>query len=254
MPQIEGRGPVDLQDRRLALVTGANRGIGFAVAHRLAAAGLEVLVGSRDDERGASAVERIRADGLTAAHLVLDITDQDSVAAAVAAIDETFGRLDVLINNAAVKLEFHPSPPSEADLQLVRATYETNVFGTMRMTQAALPLLRRSSAARVVNVSSGLGSLTYATTPGSPYQQKPMLGYNTAKAALNSMSVQFANELRDAPIKVNVADPGYTNTDMTRNDGSRTPDEAAEVIVRLALLGDDGPTGGYFDERGPVPW
>jgi NAD(P)-dependent dehydrogenase (short-subunit alcohol dehydrogenase family) len=156
--------------------------------------------------------------------------------------------------NAAVKLEFHPAPPSTTSIEVVRETYVTNVFGTVQVIQAMLALLLRSPSPRIVNLSSGLGSLTLATTPGTPYQAKPMLGYNTAKAALSSVTIQFANELATTRVQINVADPGYVRTDMTRNDGSRTPAQGAAVVVRLATLPDDGPTGGFFDERGRVPW
>lgn len=235
-------------------MTGANKGIGFAIARGLGRLGFTVLVGARDRERGDEAVAELCGEGIDGRLCVIDVCDDESVATAAAAIRAEHGCLDVLVNNAAVKFEFHPAPPSHASLEMVRETYETNVFGTMRVIHAMLPLLLAAPAPRIVNVSSGLGSLTLATTPGSKYQTKPMLGYNTAKAALNSVTVQFANEFRDTALKVNVADPGYTRTDMTHNDGSRAPEQAAEVVVRLATLPDDGPTGTFFDDRGVVPW
>jgi NAD(P)-dependent dehydrogenase (short-subunit alcohol dehydrogenase family) len=238
---------------RVALVTGANKGIGYATAAGLARLGHSVLVGARDPDRGAAAVTRLREDGLDATFLELDITNAGSVADAVEVIDTTHGRLDVLVNNAAVKLEDHPSPPSTSSVEIVRKTFETNVFGTMRVLLAMLPLLQRSEAPRIVNVSSGLGSTTYCTTEGSKYRERPLLSYNTSKAALNSATVQFANELRGTAFKVNVADPGLVNTDMT-NMGSRTADDGAAVVIRLATLPDDGPTGCFFDEHGEVPW
>jgi NAD(P)-dependent dehydrogenase (short-subunit alcohol dehydrogenase family) len=238
----------------VALVTGANKGIGAAVARGLGALNYTVLVGARDPERGAAGVRALVADGVDARLCVLDVCDQPSIDAAAAAIEREHGRLDVLVNNAAVKLEFHPAAPSRTPIHVVRSTYETNVFGTMRVIQAMLPLLLSSPAPRIVNLSSGLGSLTLATTAGSAYMARPLLGYNTAKAALNSVTVQFANEFRDTPLKVNAADPGYVRTDMTRNDGSRTPEQGAAVVLRLATLPADGPTGAFFDERGPVPW
>jgi NAD(P)-dependent dehydrogenase (short-subunit alcohol dehydrogenase family) len=239
---------------RVALVTGANKGIGFAIAKGLGRLGFAVLVGARDPARGEAATDALRGDGIDARLVGLDITADADIAAAAEWIDREFGVLDVLVNNAAVKLEWHPSPPSEASMSLVRETFKTNVFGTMATIQAMLPLLRRSPAGRIVNMSSGLGSLGLATTDGTAYQAKPMLSYNVAKAAVNSLTVQFANELRGTPIKVNAADPGYTNTDMTLGSGSRSADEAATVAVRLATLPDDGPTGGFFDQAGPLPW
>jgi NAD(P)-dependent dehydrogenase (short-subunit alcohol dehydrogenase family) len=242
------------REPRVALVTGANKGIGLAIARGLARRGYSVLVGARSPERGEAAARELRAAGLDAHFQSIDVRDASSVAAATAMIVDNPGRLDVLVNNAAVKLEFHPAPPSETDIDVVRETYETNVFGTMRVIQAMLPLLLASPAPRIVNLSSGLGSLAYCSAEGSPYQAKPLLGYNTAKAALNSLTLQFANELRDTPLKINAADPGYVRTDMTRNDGSRTPEQGAAIAIRLATLPDDGPTGGFFDEHGPVPW
>lgn len=238
----------------LALVTGANKGIGSAVAGGLGELGFTVLVGARDAARGEEAAARLRARGIDARLQRIDVTDPRSIERAAAAIGEEHGRLDVLVNNAAVKLEVHPAPPSTTPITLVRETYETNVFGTMQVMQAMLPLLLAAPAPRVVNVSSGLGSITLAATPGTTINAKPLLGYSTAKAALNSMTVQFANELRSTPLKINAADPGYTRTDMTRNDGNRTPEQAAQVIIRLATLPPDGPTGGFFDDAGPLPW
>jgi NAD(P)-dependent dehydrogenase (short-subunit alcohol dehydrogenase family) len=243
---------------RVALVTGANKGIGLAVAARLARLGHAVYLGSRDARRGADAAAALRADGIEVTPIELDVTDDATVRSAVATIDRADGRLDVLVNNAAVKFELAPSPPSECSLDLVRETFETNVFGAIRLTLAMLPLLRRSLSPRIVNVSSGLGSLALAADPSSRYSTIPLLTYNPSKAALNSVTLQFANELRDTAFKVNAADPGYTNTDMTRADarggGARTADEAAQVIIDLATLPADGPTGCFFDERGALPW
>lgn len=241
--------------QRVALVTGANRGIGYAVAAELGRLGFTVLVGARDPGRGGAAVTSLRAAGLDARLWPLDVRDNRSVAQAAARLQADPGRLDVLVNNAAIKLEFHPAPPSATPVELVRETYETNVFGVIRVIQAVLPImLATSPAPRIVNVSSGLGSLGLATTPGSKYQAKPLLGYSTSKTALNAVTVQFANELRATPLKINAVDPGYVRTGMTRNDGTRLPAEAARLVVRLATLPDDGPSGGFFDESGPLPW
>ena len=240
----------------MALVTGANKGIGFAVAAGLGRLGATVLVGARDPGRGAAAAARLVSDGIVARPIRLDVDDDTSVCAAIGEIEHEVGALDVLVNNAAVKLEVSPSPPSAADVATVRATFETNVFGAIRVTLAALPLLRRSARPRVVNVSSVLGSTTLAATPSSPIAGLPLLAYNSSKAALNSVTVQFANELRETSFKINAADPGYTRTDMTAQ--SRWTDRdtvaAADVVVRLATLPDDGPTGCFFDEHGEVPW
>jgi NAD(P)-dependent dehydrogenase (short-subunit alcohol dehydrogenase family) len=242
-----------LADTPVALVTGANKGIGEAVAAGLARRGLRVALGARDAPRGRAAEARLHDEGLDTRFVALDVDDDASVSEAVRAIERDFGRLDVLVNNAALKLERAPSPPSQCALDTVRQTFETNVFGAIRVILATLPLLQRSPAPRIVNVSSGLGSLGLSTTDGSRYQAKPLLSYNVSKAALNSVTVQFANELRGTNFKINAVDPGYTNTDMT-GDGTRTPAEAASIVVELATLTSEGPTGHFFDERGELPW
>lgn len=239
---------------RIALITGANKGIGHEVARQLCAQAYTVLVGARDAQRGQEAADRLRAAGGVAHFVQIDVTDAASVDCAAALIAREHGRLDVLVNNAAIKLEFHPAPPSQSSLSLVRQTFETDVFGVITVTLAMLPLLRKSPAARIVNVSSGLGSLTLSATVGTKWNDKPMLSYNVAKTAVNSITVQFANELRDTTIKINSADPGYTHTDMTLNQGGKPVERGAAVIVRLATLPDDGPTGEFFDENGPMPW
>jgi NAD(P)-dependent dehydrogenase (short-subunit alcohol dehydrogenase family) len=241
-------------ERKIALVTGANKGIGLAVVGQLADQGYTVLLGARDAARGQEAVASLKRQDKAVRFQQIDITDAASVSRAAADIERDFGRLDVLVNNAGVKLEWHPAPPSQCTIDMVRQTYETNVFGTMSVILAMLPLLRRSAAGRIVNVSSGLGSIALARTAGTPFNLKPMLSYSTSKSAVNAMTVQFANELRDTPIKVNAADPGYTSTDMTCHDGARTPEMAARPILRLATLPADGPSGGFFDESGVVPW
>jgi NAD(P)-dependent dehydrogenase (short-subunit alcohol dehydrogenase family) len=215
---------------------------------------MTVLVGARDKDRGEAAVAGLRDGGATAEFLRIDVSDDVSARDAADEIGTRFGRLDVLVNNAAIKLEFHPSPPSEASMEVVRQTYATNVFGTIAVTLAMLPLLRASYGGRIVNLTSGLGSLTYASDQDSVYAHRPLLGYSTAKTAVNAVTVQFANELRGTAIKVNAADPGMTRTDMTKNSVDRTPEEAARLALRLATLPADGPTGQVFDDDGPVPW
>jgi NAD(P)-dependent dehydrogenase (short-subunit alcohol dehydrogenase family) len=237
----------------VALVTGANKGIGEAVAAGLARQGFRVALGARDAARGLAAQARLNDKQLEAHFVALDVDDDASVRDAVSTIERDFGRLDVVVNNAALKLERAPSPPSACALATVRRTFETNVFGAIRVILATLPLLRRSPAPRIVNVSSGLGSLGLATTAGSRYQAKPLLSYNVSKAALNSVTVQFANELRGTNFKINAVDPGYTNTDMT-GDGSRTPAQAAMIVIELATLASGGPTGHFVDDGGELPW
>jgi len=249
---------VELSERpsgpeRIALVTGGNAGIGLATCRALAQLGITVLLGARDAERGAVAVGVLRADGLPVELCLIDVVDDGSVTLAASAIAARHGRLDILVNNAGFKEEFSPATPSETSLDLVRRTYETNVFGTIRVIQAMLPLLRRSSAGRIVNVSSGLGSIGRAVDPARPEHRVTLLGYCTSKTALNAVTVQFANELAPAAIKVNAVDPGPVATPMNPR-AHRTPAQAVAPIVEMATIGSDGPTGGYFDEAGAVPW
>ncbi|MEU9158353.1 SDR family oxidoreductase [Streptomyces sp. NPDC048417] len=235
---------------RTALVTGANKGIGFHVARLLVEAGFSVHVGSRDIEHGERAVAEIGGD---ARLLVLDVTDPGSVERAAARVD----RLDVLVNNAGVQPV--TGPPTETGVDDLRRTYETNVFGVVAVTNAFLPVLRRSAHPRVVNVSSGTASLTWSThpnpqfAPGSPRSA----AYRSSKAALNALTVFYAQELAEDGIKVNALAPGRRATDLVPGaaEGGGDPAEGARGVVRLALLPDDGPTGGFFSWDGtPVPW
>jgi NAD(P)-dependent dehydrogenase (short-subunit alcohol dehydrogenase family) len=182
----------------------------------------------------------------------LDVTDQATVDATARHIEGEFGRLDVLVNNAAVALD--RAPPSQLDMQTLRQTFDTNFFGVFAVTRALLPLLRKSEAGRVVNISSGLASLAQNSDPSWEFAQIKLLAYNSSKTALNALTVQLAAELRDTPVKVNAADPGYTATDMNQHQGRRTVEQGATAAVRLATLPPGGPTGGFFDEDGPVPW
>jgi len=239
----------------IALISGANKGIGYEIARGLGEKKITVLVGARDEARGRAAVEKLKAQGADARFVKLDVTDQTTIMDAADRIEKDFGRLDILVNNAGVSgTSDFSEKPSAADLAKVREVYETNLFGPIAMTQAMLPLLRKSKHGRIVNVSSGLGSLTRASQPGSPVAQMMILGYNTSKTALNSMTVQFANELKDTSIKVNAICPGYCATDLNGHSGPRTAAQGAVAAVQYATIGDDGPTGGYFDEQGPMPW
>ena len=241
---------------RVALITGANKGIGYEVARQLGLDhGMTVLVGARDAVRGREAADKLTALGVDARAVQLDVTDPTSVETVARQIERDFGgRLDVLVNNAGIALE--NVPPSQTDLEKFKATHETNVFGPLVVTKAMLPLLKRSVAGRVVNVSSGLGSLTQNSDPAWEYAKVKLVAYNSSKAALNMQTVLFAAELtaEGSPVKVNSADPGYTATDLNNHSGIRTVEEGARAAVRLATLPADGPTGSFFDEDGPVPW
>jgi NAD(P)-dependent dehydrogenase (short-subunit alcohol dehydrogenase family) len=235
----------------IALITGANKGIGYEIARGLGAKKIVVLVGARDKVKGQAAAKKLKAEGFDARFVRLDVTRKETIGRAARWIKEHFGHLDILVNNAGIA---EWAKPSEVDLAKVREVYETNVFGAMAMTQAMLPLLRRSKRGRIVNVSSSLGSLSMANDPKSPISQFLALGYNTSKSALNSVTVQFANELRGTSIKVNAVCPGYCATDLNGNSGPRSAAQGAIAPVRYATLGDDGPSGGYFDEDGRVAW
>jgi NAD(P)-dependent dehydrogenase (short-subunit alcohol dehydrogenase family) len=237
---------------RIAVVTGANKGIGLEIARQLGREGVTVWIGARDEARGRAAAEKLRAEGIDARPLRLDVTDDASTAAAAAEVEKQSGRLDILVNNAGIAID--DAPPSRVSIDVVRRTYETNVFGVVRATQAFLPLLRRSAAGRIVNLSSGLGSLAQNSDASWDFASVKFLAYNSSKTAVNAITVQFAYELRDTPIKVNAADPGYVATDMNQNQGVRSVEQGAATPVRLALLPADGPTGGYFNDDGAVPW
>ncbi|MEU8898644.1 SDR family oxidoreductase [Nocardia sp. NPDC048505] len=246
----------------IALVTGANKGIGQAAAHQLAARGTTVLVGSRDPERGERAAAAIRATGGTAHALTLEVTDAAGIRAAARSIEDRFGYLDILINNAGISGSGQVDPadavdqiPSTVELDMVRKVFETNVFGVIAVTNAMLGLLRRSPAPRIVNVASHAGSLTLFSDPDGPFAALlPSAAYSPSKSALLSLTVNYANELRKDGFLVNAVAPGYVDTDSNNHTGFLTVEQGAAILVRMATLGADGPTGGFFAEDGPVPW
>jgi NAD(P)-dependent dehydrogenase (short-subunit alcohol dehydrogenase family) len=241
-----------MSKQTIALVTGANKGIGYAIAVGLGALGWSVGVGARDETRREAAVAKLRAGGADAFGLPLDVTDEASVAASARLIEDRAGRLDVLVNNAGVT-GGRPQEPTMVDLATVRTGVETNVIGVISVTNAMLPLLRRSASPRIVNISSRLGSLTRQTTLGS--ESAPIsAAYAPSKTFLNAVTIQYAKELRDTNILINAACPGYTATDLNDFRGVRTPEQGAAIAIRLATLPDDGPTGGFFDDAGVVPW
>ncbi|MGD0558353.1 MAG: SDR family oxidoreductase [Streptosporangiaceae bacterium] len=242
-----------MSDEKIALITGANKGIGLESARQLAVRGVRVLLGSRDQARGKEAAGALTARGLPVVPLRIDVTDGASVDAAAREIGERYGRLDILVNNAGITGGYRDSP-SEVTADQLREVYDTNVFGVVTVTNAMLPLLRRSEAGRVVNMSSGLGSLTLSSDPGSEFGDYNVVVYQSSKTALNAVTVGYAKELRGTGIKVNAADPGFTATDLNNHRGHRTVEQAAGVVVWLATLDADGPTGTFQDENGVVPW
>ncbi|MCM2430706.1 SDR family NAD(P)-dependent oxidoreductase [Streptomyces sp. RKAG337] len=232
------------------LITGANKGLGFESARRLIAAGHTVYLGSRDAERGRRAAERLGARVVQ-----LDVTDDASVQAAVKAV-EADGGLDVLINNAGIQEEMRDGTVVIGALDLtadvLRKTFETNVFGTVRVIHAFLPLLQRSAAPVMVNVSSGLASLSLVTTPGIPTYAYPGVAYPASKTAVNMITVQYAKAFPN--MRINAVEPGFTKTDLNAHSGIQSVEQGAEIIVRMAQVSPDGPTGGYFDAEGTLPW
>ncbi|GFE18359.1 dehydrogenase [Streptomyces glebosus] len=241
-----------MSEQTIALVTGANKGIGYEIAAGLGTLGWRVGVGARDEERRETAVAKLRAGGVDAFGVPLDVTDDASVADAARLIEDGAGRLDVLVNNAGITGD-GPQMPTTVDVATVRAAVETNVIGVIRVTNAMLPLLRRSSSPRIVNMSSGVGSLTRQTTPGT--ETGPIsAAYTPSKTFLNAVTVQYAKELSDTNILINAACPGYCATDLNGFRGFRTPEQGAAIALRLATLPDDGPTGSFFDDAGAVPW
>lgn len=231
------------------LITGANKGLGFETARRLVAAGHTVWVGSRDAERGRRAAER-----LGARFVLLDVTDDASVAAAVRTV-EAEGGLDVLVNNAGIEGRTADNGivgAGAVTAEHMRTLFETNVFGLVRVTHAFLPLLRRSAAPVVVNVSSGLASLTGLTDPTTPAYGYPGVAYPASKAAVNVITVQYAKAFPQ--MRINAVEPGFTRTDLNGRTGTQTVEEGAEIIVRMAQVAPDGPTGTYVAASGPLPW
>jgi NAD(P)-dependent dehydrogenase (short-subunit alcohol dehydrogenase family) len=250
---------------KIALITGGNKGIGFETARQLGSRDMTVLVGARDTGRGRKAEQALRDGGADARFVQLDVTDAKSVQQAAEWIEAEYPRLDVLVNNAGTATVTRRGyPPSQTSLADMRAVYEVNVFGVVAVTNAMLPLLRRAPAARVVNVSSEVGSITAQGDPAHPLGQMPAsVQYPSSKAALNMITVMYAKELRDTPVKVNAANPGFTATDFNDHRGFRSAAEGAEPGVYLATLPGDGPTGihwGYVwtvdgtGGYGVIPW
>jgi NAD(P)-dependent dehydrogenase (short-subunit alcohol dehydrogenase family) len=238
---------------KIALVTGANKGIGFEVARQLAESGCTVLLGARNKVLGEEAAATLQRQGCDVRYRSIDLDDPATIAAAAREIAADFGHLDILVNNAGIVAQ-GDGPPSATSLAAVERALRVNFLGSVAVTQAMLPLLRKAPSARIINVSSGLGSLTQSGDRASPYAAVQYLGYSASKAALNMFTVQLAYELRDSAITVNSADPGYTATDLNQHRGTQTIPEGAAEIIRLSLLSGDGPTGAFTNRHGIVPW
>lgn len=242
-----------MTEAKRVLITGANKGIGFGAARALGREGLKILVGSRDPDRGEKAVKDLIAEGIDARLVIIDVSDQNSVTQAADQVSQDFGQLDILINNAGIGLI--GTPPSALDVGVLRDVLDTNLIGALITTQAFLPLLKNSDFGRIVNVSSIMGSISKLSDPNfTSHKMAIFTPYSISKAALNMFTALLAVELQDTDIKVNAVEPGYTDTEMTNDHRAQSVEDAVRVIVKYALIGNDGPTGGYFDVNGAIPW
>ena len=243
------------KDTRVALVTGANKGIGLETARQLGKQGITVIVGARDAAKGEAAAKQLKAEGIDVYPLKLDVTKSQDRDAAVKFIDEKFGKLDILVNNAGIASEqWGRNNTSSTSLDTLQQTFDTNLFAPVALTEALLPLLRKSPAARVVNVSSILGSLTLHSDPKSPIYDSKAFAYDASKSALNAFTIHLAHELRDTKIKVNSAHPGWVKTDLGGAGATMGIVEGAKTSVDLAMLPEDGPTGAYMHLGKTLPW
>ncbi|RNF83620.1 SDR family oxidoreductase [Montanilutibacter psychrotolerans] len=238
---------------KIALITGATRGIGFETARQLSTAGVRVLLAGRDHGKAVEAAQKLQADGLPVEAIALDVTGDDSIAAAVEAVTRQHGKLDILVNNAGIFRDDASRKPSEQSLDAWRETFETNLFGLVAVTQAFLPLLGKAPAARIVNLSSVLGSLAHHNDPASPIYDFKVPAYNASKSAVNAWTVHLAYELRDTPIKVNAVHPGSVKTDMNAH-GDMEIEQGASTSVAMALLDEHGATGSFVHLGEVLPW
>ncbi len=243
-----------MSNQKIALVTGATRGIGLHTVRQLAEQGVHTLLAGRDRQKAVDAALALQGEGLPVEAITLDVTDDASIAEAVASVEARHGRLDILVNNAGILIDDPTRGMAGQPLATWRKTFDTNVFGLIAVTQAFLPLLRKSAAGRIVNVSSVLGSIGLHAAPDSPIAGFRVPAYNVSKSAVNAWTVQLANELGDGPIKVNTLHPGYVRTDMNAGNGDMEIPEGARTSVRLALIGPDGPQGGFFHLDEVLPW
>lgn len=241
--------------RKVALISGANKGIGLETARQLGKQGITILLGARDLAKGEAAAAELKKEGIDARAVKLDVVDAADHEAVAKLIEKEFGALDILVNNAGVTFEgFGSNEPSKTPLDVLRKTLETNFFAVVALTQALLPLVRKSEAGRIVNVSSILGSLSLQATEGSPIYDFKAFAYDTSKAALNSFTIHLAHELKGTKIKVNSAHPGWVKTDMGTDAAPMEIGDGAKTEVQLAMLAADGPTGGYFHLGEALPW
>jgi len=240
---------------KIALVTGATRGIGLETARQLAQSGVHVILAGRDHAKASTAAETLRQQGLKVEPLALDVSDNASITTAAAEVAAKYGHLDILVNNAGIMVDDMSKAPSQQPLANWRKTFDTNVFGLIAATQAFLPLLQKAPAGRIVNVSSLLGSITHHADPASPiYDYKAPVSYNVSKSTVNAWTVQLAHELRNTAIKVNAIHPGHVKTDMGGDTAPMEIVDGAKTSVALALIGADGPSGSFTHLGQSLPW
>lgn len=240
--------------QKIALVTGATRGIGLETSRQLAQAGILVLLAGRSLASATQAADQLRSEGLSVEAVALDVTSTADIATLATAIRSRFGRLDILVNNAGVLLDDLARKPSEQTLATWRKTFDTNVFAVVEITQALLPLLKAAPAGRIVNVSSQLGSFGLHTDPASPIYDFKVPAYDTSKSVVNAWTVHLAHELRGTPLKVNAIHPGYVQTEMNGGAGELQVADGAKSSVQMALLPDDGPSGTFTHLGKTLPW
>ena len=243
-----------MAEKKIALVTGANKGIGFEIGRQLGKLGFAVVLAARDEAKVNAAAERLRGEGLDVQGVRLDVTDPSTAEAAAGWVDGRFGRLDVLVNNAGIAPETATgSRPSGLGLAVLKETYETNVFGAFTVIGAFLPLLRKSASARIINQSSTLGSLGVMSDPKTPYYGNNILAYNSSKSALNGLTLALSKDLAGDHISVNSTCPGWVKTDMGSDAAPRSVEQGAAIAVKLASM-DNPPTGKFLDDAGEIAW
>ena len=243
--------------KKLALITGANKGLGFEMARQLGQQGIAILLAARDAAKGEAAAAKLAQEGIDVRAVKLDVVNAADISAVKELIEKDYGSLDILINNAGVMNEggdWAANTSATVTAEALHETFETNFFAVVALTQALLPLIEKAPAARIVNMSSILGSLTFHAKPESPIYNSKLFAYDASKAALNSFTIHLAHALRGTKVKVNSAHPGWVKTDMGTDAAMMEIPEGAKTGVDLALLGEDGPTGGYFHLGKPLPW
>jgi NAD(P)-dependent dehydrogenase (short-subunit alcohol dehydrogenase family) len=240
-------------NKRVALVTGANRGIGYAISRRLGEQNITVIMGARDPNKGTEACSRLQGKGLDVHFELLDVTDERSIKTAIESVRTHFGRLDILVNNAGIMIDGEEDALN-VDQETIQETMQTNVMGPLMLCQCCIPLMQAGGYGRIVNMASGLGSLTEMADRGSEYAGLRSPAYRLSKAGLNCITTLLAKEVRDDNILVNSASPGWVRTDMGGDQAPLTPEQGADTPVWLATLPNGGPTGGFYRERTLIPW